>query len=313
MQETINMLSKTYLARCDDRNCLPRKNPLGNIEDFLNDDTLQDYNLGTISFDFFVNWKNKEIEPRMWIKIISDLEPSLLDDHHLINHDIPDLYPQINNWVIFAHKNKFWLEVLVFQDINWSDSSKEKILHYRLKYEGSNETFARYQSKLRTIDEFKEIIRNLSGGDISIGSKGLTYGTSTLECHLSTTNSLYPGDADLVLYDSISYMPTAIIEYKKHNLSSDISNETLSNYYPSRDKRKYDRLNLLRKRLNTKLIVLYYPTDSRTAYKLEEIGEDEQNNLYVVKDANLKLPEKNNFSLDKYIADIISFIKNDED
>ena len=79
---------------------------------------------------------------------------------------------------------------------------------------------------------------------------------------LSHTDAVWPGDADLIILDK-STSPVALIEYKKHTLDTPINNQKLLNYYPSRDKRKYDRLEILRSFLGsgTQFINLYYPTN----------------------------------------------------
>ena len=102
-----------------------------------------------------------------------------------------------------------------------------------------------YQVTEKNISDLKKDIKLLSGGSISIGNKGLVYSTSTLEGYLSQTDAAWPGDADLIVLDK-ALNPVALLEYKKHTLDTPMRDQKLSNYYPSKDRRKYDRLAILR-------------------------------------------------------------------
>lgn len=79
---------------------------------------------------------------------------------------------------------------------------------------------------------------------------------------MSRTDAAWPGDADLIILDK-DLNPVALLEYKKHTLDTPIKDQQLSNYYPYPDKRKYDRLAILRNFLgnNTPFINIYYPTN----------------------------------------------------
>lgn len=95
---------------------------------------------------------------------------------------------------------------------------------------------------------------------------------------MSKTDSLYPGDADLLLLNEDN-KAVCILEFKKHTLSSPISEQCFTNYYPRPDGRKYKRLALLRDYLASKsnsrilFFVLYYPTQTyiEQQWKLEII------------------------------------------
>lgn len=307
------ILQKPFLAKCDNRTQRPRLNRnLGDIESFLNNETLEEHNLRTISFDFFLDWNQLKIGESIWIKSIINQDPSEVDENEIIDALI-EKHPNLKDWTTFACNNGLYLEFLVFQEIDWNDSSFEKIYHCRVEVLSDGQLS--FQSKLRNLSELKEIIRCYSGGPIYVGRKGLFYGTSLLECFLSRTDSAYPGDADLVLYDAEKYEPYAIIEYKKHNNfhRTSIEEERLSQYYPSPDRRKYDRLYALKKHLgeNVKLIILYYPTDSTSQYKLEEITYSPQTQLLeTIRDSIFDLPKNRSIdSLHQYTREIISFIE----
>ena len=119
-----------------------------------------------------------------------------------------------------------------------------------------------------------------------------------MECFLSKTPDIWPGDADLVLVDS-NFTPRAIIEFKKDTIGTPISSETLSNYYPSRDPRKYDSFAHFRDHFTDDpstlpIIILYYsvkePLDQQV--KLERI-EGAARRLRATNSELLPLPNAN--------------------
>lgn len=83
-----------------------------------------------------------------------------------------------------------------------------------------------------------------SGGRVVVGTKGLTYGTSAVECYLSKTDAAYPGDVDAVIVNE-SGVAQCIIEFKKHTLNDRVEDHLVSRYYPQPDGRKYRRLDCL--------------------------------------------------------------------
>lgn len=105
---------------------------------------------------------------------------------------------------------------------------------------------------------------------------------------------MYPGDVDLILLNS-NNLPVAIIEFKKHTLSSSVDGQKLSNFYPLPDKRKYDRLAILRDYLSRPnfripIIVIYYPTvETSTEGSMELIGGS-VGNLYSLEIFKFSLP-----------------------
>ena len=157
-------------------------------------------------------------------------------------------------------------------------------------------------------------IRQLRGGPASVGPKGLTYGLTSLECFLSKTPDIWPGDADLVLVDS-NFMPLAIIEFKKDTIGTPISSETLSNYYPSRDPRKYDSFAHLRDHFTNDpstlpIIILYYsvkePLDQQV--KLERI-EGAAGNMRATNSELVPLPNARNAqSCRDFVTSLIEII-----
>ena len=114
----------------------------------------------------------------------------------------------------------------------------------------------------------KEMVRLHSGGPVRVGRKGLIWGTSAIECHLSHTDAAYPGDADAVVIDAEGNV-RYVIEYKKHTLDGNIQDHRADTYYPKPDGRKYQRLWSLVETFRRDggaaggLVILYFGTRTR--------------------------------------------------
>jgi hypothetical protein len=140
-----------------------------------------------------------------------------------------------------------------------------------------------------SVDRLKSAIQERSGGPVKVGAKGLIYGTSAIECQLSRTDAAFPGDADAVIVDDQNLV-RCVIEYKKHTLSSPLSDHLIEKYYPFPDGRKYRRLNALVEHCQyvgqreVPLIVLYYSTKS-PVIRLQEIVLLEPNRVAIRRDS----------------------------
>ena len=271
------MLKKPFLAKCDDRSSLPKEHPTsGNPDDWFHNDLISSVGLTGISFDYFINWTTSSpvVTPVIWIKRLLQNEYSydafLENLSDAINDEIGVVY--LNSLCEFAKKYSLTVQFIIFKDEqNWTNASSEIcIVNVNLE----NHTFT---GEVINLDAFKLLIQTYSGGAVSVGTKGLIYGTSRLECALSHSSAAYPGDMDLlVLNEQLS--PVLILEYKKDTQGGPIENQQLSNYYPSRDKRKYDRLAIFRNFLQTQaqqipVAVVYYPTTPAiTQIKIELIN-----------------------------------------
>lgn len=268
------MLLHPQLALCTDRSKTPKKNTtIGEPLEWLTHNVLNSFGCSQLSFDFFVNWNNFICQDRIWIKRI--LAPNI--DIHDFSKNTSDFITQkaldINDNLmlinLFSIKYNFSPSYMIFKDNVVWETNPEPILRGAITAKGIEDL------KLYTINDIKRAIHQNSGGPVKIGKKGLLYGTSSLECYLSFTDAAWPGDVDILLWDNFNNKVSVIIELKKHNLETPISDQQLSNYYPSFDKRKYDRLAILRDRLgsNIPIIVLYYPTNiAQTNIKLELIN-----------------------------------------
>ncbi len=261
------MLSKPFLAKCSDRQSAPKSHPAsGSPEDWYRNELLEENNLFGVSFDFFVNWSADPISltPVIWIKRILNIGNTYEQVVEGLNDVLINEFGSgyLNRLLDFCTKHNLTVQFIIFRDdYDWKDEASTLLM---IDASVDAQTNVQFHSQIVSITDFRQIIQEHSGGPIQIGVKGLIYGTSQLECSLSKTDSLYPGDADLVLLNTDN-LPVAIVEYKKHTLTTSIDKQKLSNYYPHPDGRKYDRLAILRDYLsgqNPKLpiVVIYYPT-----------------------------------------------------
>ena len=319
---SIAKLTKPTLALCSNRSTKARENTFsGNPDDWFTPERLDKHNLIPVSVDFFVNWKYSPAKfvRSVWVKRILNIHPDKLRDseHNLNENLVKNLIFNLDNesriieQVKFFSKHNISLDYLLFRDIDWNQNPIESIVLARFHIDKG---FLKMEAKYIDMRDLEKRISKGSGGPVHIGKKGLIYGTSCLECHLSRTQYAYPGDADLILIDKIKNESIAILEFKKHNLSDPTKDQRLSNYYPKPDRRKYDRLIILRDYLkkDSLLVNLYYPTKSDNISKLEVI-DGEFGSLREGKAALLKMPSiKDQLSISEYVDSTITFLLNEQ-
>ena len=255
------------LSRCDNRNIKAKTNQIsGGPESWFTKENLAQLGYKSFTFDFFVNWEKNIFIKTLWFKRFININISeLIKDPNwksVITKSLIDAdgSAYLNDIYNFCNLHHLTADFVIFNEDNWS--KEDPIIYARLK--GDN-----LDLKVIYIEDLKGKISFATGRPFKIGKKGLFYSTSKLECHLSTSDTPYPGDADLILTDK-NYNIIALVEFKKHNLNTFISEQKLSNYYPRPDGVKYRRLDMLRKYLtNTNLFTLYYTTDSRNITKIE--------------------------------------------
>lgn len=292
------MFKSPFLAKCSDRNSMPKQHPTsGAPEDWFSAQMLEKFNLSGLTFDFFVDWSATPpvITPIIWIKKVLDSKfsyKSLIEQLNInMTNELGMLY--LNVLESFRVQSDLTVQFIVFKDeLNWKENDSTLLV---INFCGLVEDEFEFTYEEISIDTFKTIIQKHSGGPIKIGSKGLYYGTSNLECFLSHTNSLYPGDVDLVVFNE-DVQPIAIIEYKKHTLSTPISQQQISNYYPRPDARKYNRLSILRDYLNKinpniPIFILYFPTQDHFTEGRLELLKGDTNALETRAASNFDLPK----------------------
>lgn len=140
----------------------------------------------------------------------------------------------------------------------------------------------------RSLKSLKQFVQMESGGAVWMGAKGLTFGTSAVECVLSESDAAYPGDVDAVACDTDGHI-YFIAEYKKHTLDSPIGEHLAEKYYPKPDGRKYRRLDALVSHYrgagnHIPFVILYYSTKFPTI-RLQIIGNVSSKKMDVVKDS----------------------------
>lgn len=284
------MLKKPVLARCADRSVLAKQHPTaGNPDDWLSEQILSKSGLRGVYFDYFVNWNTNAISNELWIKRILNSEYSPWPDYKKdrIQNLIDDCDGSEFRECLakFATRYSFKLRFKIFKDVpKWENDSF--IISTNINKAGDIDSLFRV-----SLEELMNNIKKLSGGPISVGKKGLYFGTSYLECHLSHTDAAWPGDVDLIITDT-ECKALAILEYKKHTKSSPIKQQQLSNYYPNPDRRKYDRLEILRRHLgeNIPIIITYYPTNTTEKLMKLEVIRGQIGALKSIKSQYLNLP-----------------------
>ncbi|CAH6828293.1 hypothetical protein [Vibrio mediterranei] len=264
----MNIFTPKILSRCSDRSIKARTNTLsGGPEDWFTEVHLSQLGIQSISFDFFVNWQRNVFMRTIWFKRFIDINTRSLiqrDDWQeslitrLIEHEGPS---QLSNLFNFCCSQEIFADFLVFNERFWNEN--DPIIYARLTSPTS------FDVKAISLNQLKLKISHGTGRPFNIGQKGLFYSTSNLECYLSRTDTPYPGDADILLWNR-NRNGFKLIEFKKHNLKDPIHSQKLSNYYPRPDGAKYRRLHILSQYLpNTQLYTLYYTTDNRFQTKIE--------------------------------------------
>ena len=269
------MLYRPYYARCDNRLVKSKEHPKGyKPEEWFGPQMLEKFNLEALDFDFFVDWKTlRFVNDEIWIKrLINNVPTWPVTDKHVLKKWIIecDGQEEISRLGRFRKKYGIVPKLIIYpESINWDSQNELQILSVSLSDAGEIEEIISL-----TINDIKQIIKIKSGGPLRIGSKGLIYAYTLLECMLSWTDSPWPGDVDLILFRN-GLVPHSVLEFKKHTLNSQITGQTLSNVYPSKDKRKYDRLGIISNYFKIPILIIYYPTtEIIKQVKVERISTD---------------------------------------
>ncbi|MHT49779.1 hypothetical protein D9J47_22415 [Escherichia coli] len=255
------------LKKCGNPTITAKVNKItGNPDDWFSTKHLMDLNLKRINFDFFVNWETLELDRDIWFKRTVDVDISSLSYEEVLEALIKS---ESNGYFLdilkFCHKYKLRANFVIFNDANWSEV--KKVIYMSVdSYNVTDDGFWMSFEKIET-SKLRDIIAKKTGKRFKM-SKELFYGTSLLECYLSKTDTPYPGDVDTIILDE-NYNVISVLEFKKHNMDTPIGQQQLYNYYPSKDKLKYDRLCMLTSYLQSKLITIYYTTDQRNESTVE--------------------------------------------
>ncbi len=140
------------------------------------------------------------------------------------------------------------------------------------------------------VSDLKRAIRRRHGVPTREGGKGLTLGTSEVECYLSTTWDIFPGDVDAVIVDEHDCI-RHLVEYKKHTITDKIDNHLAQKYYRRSDPRKYQSLQALTEDINlrppgdVRLTILYYSTRTLAEIRLQEVSDIDDQDIQVNRDS----------------------------
>ncbi|MDR2828011.1 MAG: hypothetical protein LBV51_01155 [Acholeplasmatales bacterium] len=233
-----------------DNSSLPQTNRLiGDIYkvfDFCND----------VSFHF--GCKNGNIANFAWEILVSDIPVQQFNILQL-KEQIISIYSRRKLYSDCKFLNQFnlKLQIVVFCDsCDWNNDGNHICL-VDVKID-SYDCLALI-SKFYSQKDFQKLI--LENNGINLTNKPLKYSTTSFEGYLSdicvTSSrrndvSLFPGDVDLILYND-QYLQNCIIEFKKHTQSGEGNIEDQSfQKYLSYDKKKYEGLCQLAKKLDLK-------------------------------------------------------------
>ena len=313
------MLHKPTLAYCNNRARPASTHPhSGEPDEWLADTYLEPHGLMGLTFDFFVNWRARTITNELWIKRVVDnsLTSWPTRDSASVIYQC-DREEKVIQLCRFADIYDMSCHYFLFKESADSQHPPDTIVE--VTFDGGGSVVGVQKVELSNL---MDRIRQLSGGPVRIGRKGLTLGLTTLECYLSNTDAAWPADADLVLVDS-NGTPLAIIEFKKHtpnDRSFSFADQKLSNHYRrganwSRDGRKYNRLAIFRDYLSDNvsplpIIVVYYPVqESIEEVQLERVEGTDQN-LRTTESDFVPLPNvKNEESCRDFVASLLEMIE----
>ncbi|WP_145039028.1 hypothetical protein [Paenibacillus sp. Y412MC10] len=286
------MLIKPVLAKSNDRTVKAKNHATsGEPELWFSNETLSGSGLFGFSFNFFIDWSSYEVSKEVWITRIATSGTDLEDlsiESILAKIVECDGEEHLRRSAKFFSNKGLTYKYIIFQDSNDWGGNPSPIVEATIDEDGNVSQVQRI-----SLIDLMGSIKRLSGGPVSVGRKGLNYSTSSLEGYLSKTDSLYPGDLDQLLLNEDGEA-VAVLEYKKHTLDNAIQRQTLSNYYPTPDARKYDRIAMLRDHIDPELpiIIVYYPTKSHISSLKLELIDGSRGSLKSVKTNIVPLPTK---------------------
>lgn len=244
-----------------------------------------------LGFHFFVDWRQTPplVADRIWmtrqlqldsserLQAVSDADLLQLFVDGPAGSEFADLEE-----VCAGFKKQ--LSAIVLADIPVGDISDDTPLWVIARSQGAEPGIRKV-----SVRELKAAIQTHSGGPVHVGSKGLTYATSAVECYLSGSDAAFPGDADAVIVDDCNRV-RCVVEYKKHTLDAPLDQHLVTRYYPRPDGRKYQRLAALAAHCQrcqqqpVPLVVLYYSTKT-PVIRLQEIGSLDAHSLTISRDS----------------------------
>ncbi|HAX97429.1 MAG TPA: hypothetical protein DCY12_00665 [Candidatus Atribacteria bacterium] len=279
-------IRELFLAECENRKKIAETkiDPMIWIKKGLSD------NYSVMSFQFFVDWNKNpyEVTGPLWVSFLVEASKGI-NFEEISSQEIIEVYKKTNisnlleKLTIFSNRLKTSAECILLSEMEVNEISESNPVWIVTQTE--NKEGSHFIKKIN-LKKLSSKIKENRKGSASLGSKGLIYGTSAIECWLSKTPNLYPGDCDcLIFYNDI---PVSIIEFKKHTLKTPISNNLANKYYPIPDGRKYDSLFALKKKIDASFnldipfSIVYFSTKFN-GYRVQVI-EKGNNALNIVSD-----------------------------
>ena len=253
-----------FQARCDNRQITSRSGP--NPTDWVSA-ALPDSGKA-LSFHFFVNWtlRPPQVSGSLWFTSLA-FASSLEALNSTSNVDVLKAFQEsgafqyLSDLAKLGNRLNLPTEAMLLGETSQGTTTGDSPV-WRVSL--TNEPNEHLKIERLSVNELSAIICEIRGGQANLGSKGLTFGTSAVECYLSKTRNIFPGDCDcLILLDG---NPVAVLEMKKHTLGNPIRDNLASKYYPLPDGRKYDALFALQDKFRKEIgvivpvAVIYYAT-----------------------------------------------------
>ena len=279
-----------FQAKCENRSIVTKQSadPMKWIESALGS------NMATASFHFFVDWnvQPSQITGPLWLtRLITAPNPGDIVDS--TNEAVLAAFNNSGNIDRFRQLHELATQLNTTAECVLLSEMDARLLNdmspiWIVEFDSPQEHSLRI--KRISLMELSQRIESIRGGPAHIGSKGLTYGTSSIECWLSKTRNIFPGDCDcLIVRDG---RPMVLLEMKRHTLSGPIGQNLVSRYNPIPDGRKYDSLFAIKSGIEQAfdsklpLAVVYYASRFQ-GYRIQVI-EKLNNTLHVIHDSGDK-------------------------
>lgn len=275
----------------------------------------------TFSFNFFINWEEGKFADHFWftrllkykqtIPSVEQIKQAfMLSDHYFdllsLSHFAIQFGVHVNGVVLPEPQN---ITEITENTPAWMIELREGKNHLNVQ-----------ETNLKELQEKMAVIRG--NRFTPMGRKGLNYGSSAVECWLSTRGNIYPGDCDLLL--ACNNQPKLIVEFKKHTKRMQpIEDHLAEKYYNNgSDFRKYESLFLLRdffeeKGITVPILVVYYSVNpvnvlGEYQYRIQEIRrvrEGSKSLMMTTKDTGTKAVFSVQEMKEGIVSDFFEFAK----
>lgn len=267
-------LSEPYL-KVRATKAMPQMNPvLGDIDESF-------FIANHINFHFGMK-ENEEIN-YAWKVLLSDVSIEKVDDENIKNAVLSHIsYNHLFADFTYLQKHNLQYQIIIFNDnVDWKkENNFIAIISMQIKTEGFFKKTQKLELSVEKLSqkEFQNRLVQIFG--INRTAKPLINSTTEFEGYLSDVSrvgsyrndvTLFPGDADLVLYKPDTFGSLALIEFKKHTIKGYGRIEDQSYMkYNYKDNKKYTGLSKIAKRLNLNYFYnVIYSTKPEEYHKLK--------------------------------------------